>query len=279
MGIRLWISVDMEGAAGIAGREQLIPGERLYPEGRQRVLADLQVVLDAALADPGVEPPVVVNDAHDGMLNLSWADLPAGVELVAGGTKPGTMTYGVEEADLAFFLGYHAMAGTAGAVMDHTYAGEVFQVRINGREAGETGINALVAGAYGVPVGLVTGDEAVCREARAWLPEAVLVPVKAGVGRRSARLYPRAAVEPALRAGVEAALAAYRAGVLAPLAWDPPLRLEVTWMTTDMADRAQTAPGAVRTGGRSLRYEAASAPELLRALLTWLMLAGGRPLY
>ncbi len=277
--MRVWISVDMEGISGIVERRQLLPGQDQYERGRISLMHDLDAVLTELRAAPDLEGDIVVNDSHDGMLNVLWDQRPPGVRLISGGTKALSMNQGVESADLALFIGYHAMAGTAAAVMDHTYSGEIFRVTLNGQEVGETGINAAVAGYYGVPVGLVSGDDKLAREVGALLPSAVSVTVKEAVSRNSALLLSAYEVDQRLRAGVTQALSRARQGSLTPYRVDSPTHWTMTLMTSDMAERAMYCPGIQRLDGRTVGFITDTVLEGFRAFYTVMGLASGRPLY
>ncbi len=274
----LWISVDMEGISGIVDPEQLLPGRLRYSEGTTYLEHDLRVVIEAAREQPNVER-IIVNDSHDGMLNASWLQLPATVELISGGTKPHSMVEGVEKADMAFFLGYHAMAGTPLAVMDHTYSGDIYRVRINGEEVGETGINAIVAGSYHVPVGFISGDDKVVAEAQHIMPWISSATVKHATNRKAAYLLPPAAVRDVLRKAVTEAFDAFSQGRIQPYQVSSPVLLEVTFMTTDMADRALYCPDTTRLGGRTVQFQNNKIGEVFRAFYTMMALVSGRPLY
>lgn len=277
--MRVWISVDMEGISGIVERRQLLPAQDQYEHGRMALMQDLDAVLTELRGAPDLDGEIVVNDSHDGMLNVLWDQIPPGVRLISGGTKALSMNQGVKDADVALFVGYHAMAGTAAAVMDHTYSGEIFRVTLNGREVGETGINAAVAGYYGVPVGLVSGDDKVAHEVAALLPDAVAVTVKEGVSRNSAVLLSSHETTQRLRKGVTEALARVRKGTLKAYRIDGPTHWTMTLMTADMADRAMYCPGTERVDGRTVAFTTDTVLEGFRAFYTVMGLASGRPIY
>jgi D-amino peptidase len=274
----LWISVDMEGISGIVDREQLLPSGLRYAQGVDYLVRDLRVVIDAAKEDPEINH-IIVNDSHDGMINVPWRNLPEMVELISGGTKPHSMVQGVEKADFAFFLGYHAMAGAPYAVMDHTYSGDIYQVRLNGIDVGESAINAAMAGYFHVPVGFVSGDDKVVAEARQIMPWISSAVVKHATNRRAAYLLPPSEVETLLRQGVQDALTAYHAKRVQPYAITSPVVLEVSFMTTDMADRALYCPFTTRIEGRTVQFQHQSMEEVFRAFYTMMALVSGRPLY
>ncbi|NMP22344.1 M55 family metallopeptidase [Sulfobacillus harzensis] len=276
--MKVWISIDMEGIANVVDRDQLLPDGRRYERARMSMMQDLQAVLGALRRQPDVES-IVVNDSHDGMLNVLAEEIPDGVRLISGGGKPWSMNQGVDQANVAFYVGYHARAGTPGAIMDHTYAGEIANVRLNGYDVGETGINAALAGAWGVPVAFVSGDDKACREAQELLSDVVTVTVKEGLSRRSALLLPRAEADRRLAEGVEEALRRVRQGHVKPWTLTAPITVEVELMTPDMVDRALYVPGAVRKGGRSVTFVEPTMEEAFRAFYTTMVMASGRPLY
>ncbi|PSR33287.1 MAG: peptidase M55 [Sulfobacillus benefaciens] len=274
----VWLSVDMEGISGIVERSQLLPGELQYETGRKFLMSELHTVLAALKSEPDVSE-IIVNDSHDGMVNLMWDQIPDGVRLISGGTKAWSMNQGTADADVGLFVGYHAKAGTAAAVMDHTYAGQIFRVRLNGREVGETGINAAVAGHFGVPIAMISGDDKLCLEAGELLPEAVTVMVKEGVSRNSAKLYSTSETSSRLASGVKDALARFRRSELKPFKVSNPAQWEITLMTADMADRAMYCPGMERVDGRTVSYQSSTVLEGFRAFYTVMALTSGRPLY
>lgn len=267
----------MEGISNIVDRDQLMPDGSRYERARESMMADLAAVLAAAADEPDVDA-IWVNDSHDGMLNILAEAMPDGVHLISGGTKLWSMNQGVEMADVALYVGYHARAGTAGAIMDHTYSGQIASVTLNGLEVGETGINAALAGYWGVPAALVTGDDKVAAEARALLPDIETAIVKYGITRRSAELLPRSEVDRRLQSGVQRALERFRSGQLKPWQLHEPVTLTVTVMTPEMADLGMRCPGATRIDGRTVGFEEPNMKEAFRAFYTVMAMAD-RPLY
>jgi D-amino peptidase len=207
------------------------------------------------------------------MRNLLVDELDSRIDLISGSIKPYSMVQGIEEGyDLAFFIGYHAMAGTMKGVINHTYYGSDLcnEVRFNGERIGEVEINAAVAGYYGTPIGLVTGDSAVSAEANHFLGDIETVAVKDGVGRYSARImHPersRALIQAAAKRAVE------RAGSFKPYCPAKPYRLELELANTAQADRAGLIPGVERVGERVLAYTSDDMLMVYRAFLAMLAL-------
>lgn len=155
--MRVYISSDIEGVAGVVDWGHSIPGAPEYGRARRLMTAEVNAAAVAAF-NAGAET-VLVNDSHGPMNNILIEELDERIELVTGRPKALTMVHGVGDGfDLAMFLGYHAKAGTAGGVLEHSYAGmRVFDITLNGRSYGEFGLNAMLAGYRGVPVVLASG--------------------------------------------------------------------------------------------------------------------------
>ncbi|MGH7536401.1 MAG: M55 family metallopeptidase [Gemmatimonadales bacterium] len=272
--MRVYISVDMEGVAGVVHEDQTDQtdprhaGE--YNRFRRLMTAEANAAIEGALAAGGTG--VVVNDSHWLMRNLLAEDLHPAAELLSGGPKARSMVEGIEAGfDAALFIGYHARAGTLHATIDHTYTSRVHEARLNGRPAGELAINAALAGTYGVPIALVSGDQALAAEARELLGDSVeTVTVKHAVGRFAARSVAPAEACRLIREGTKAALGRPHQ----PLRLAVPVRLEVEFALTQMADMAELVPGSVRTGGRTLEYIHDDYREVFRAWRALYNLAG-----
>jgi D-amino peptidase len=272
--MRVYISVDMEGVAGVVHEDQTDPidprhaGE--YNRFRRLMTAEANAAIDGALA-VGAER-VLVNDSHWLMRNLLAEELNPAAELLSGGPKPKSMVEGIDLGfDAAMFIGYHARAGTGHAIIDHTYTDRVHEVRLNGRPVGELGINAALAGTFGVPVALVSGDQALAAEAREVLGPAVeTVVVKQAVGRFAALSVPPVEACRRIREGAAAALRRPHAPIRLP----SPVHLDVEFRSTHMADMAELAPGTVRTAGRAVAYTHDDYREVFRAWRALYNLAG-----
>jgi len=190
------------------------------------------------------------------MINLQPDQMDRRATLITGSPKPFSMMQGIDSTYSAvIFIGYHAQASTIDGVLDHTYNGQLKAVRLNGREVGEYGLNASLAGHYGVPVVLITGDRAVTEQARGFIPGIETVAVKEGIGRTAARtLHPEEARE-RIAAGVPAALA--RRGQIQPVRLSRPVTIEVELTNSAQADASMMVPGMQRVSARVVRYEAA----------------------
>lgn len=269
--MKIYISADMEGINGVVLREHVDPAAGEYQLAREWMMAEVNAAIAGAVAAGATE--VIVNDAHNNNANLVIDKLHPAASLVSGPGKPFSMMQEIDGSFAgAFFIGYHAAFGTPLAVHDHTWAYSYIEdLRINHIHVGEFGLNAGLAGAWGVPTLLVTGDRAVVDEARALLPGVDTVAVKEGRGRLSARCLPFAVSLAQIRSQAEAAVR--RVKEHRPLLFTPPLTLEIQFPKAEMAEAAALFPGTQRTGERSLQCHPEDYPQLYRAFLALFRLA------
>jgi D-amino peptidase len=273
--MRVYISVDMEGIAGVVHEDQTNPvdprcaGE--YARFRKLMTGEANAAVEGALAGGGTQ--VVVNDSHWDMRNLLPEELHEAAELLSGGPKRLSMLEGIDAGfDAALFIGYHARAGTPRAILDHTIMDAVRDVRLNGESVGELGLNAALAGAYGVPVALVSGDRATAEETRALLgPGVETVIVKDAVSRHAARSVAPAVARRLIREGVAAALSRPHRPWVPP----SPSTIEVDFTFSYQADYAELVPGSHRPGPMTVAYAHADFCELFRAWRAFYNLARG----
>ena len=189
---RVFISVDMEGVAGVATFDQIIRGGSGYPRAQELMTAEANAAIRGAFAAGADE--VLVNDSHGTMDNLLHDRLDARARVVFGAPRPSCMVQGISAADaVAVFVGYHAAAGAPG-VLAHTFSSNFTELRVNGAAMTEAEVNGLYAASMGVPVGVVTGDDEICDVARKAFPGVTTVEVKRANGYSAAdSLAPEAA--------------------------------------------------------------------------------------
>ena len=273
--MRVYISVDMEGIAGVVHESQTDPTSPAaaadYGRFRRLMTAEANAAVDGALAAGATT--VLVNDSHWFMRNLLAEELHPAAELLAGDPKPQSMMQGIDAGfDAAVFVGYHARAGTPHAILDHTYADQIHEVRLNGKPVGELGLNAALAGVYGVPIACVTGDAAVAAETKDLLGDGVAtVVVKHAVSRHAARSVAPAVACRLIREEVARALGRPHRPFTVP----PPITLDVDFALTIHADRAEVCPGAARTAGRTVTVTHQDYRDVFRAWRALLNLSAG----
>jgi D-amino peptidase len=261
--LSVFISVDMEGVGGVVSPTQVAASGHDYAFGRRMMTAETNAAIAGALAAGATRVTVV--DSHGSGTNLLARDVDRRAALVSGFPMPGGMVQGIgSDYDAVVFVGYHAHARTDNAIMGHTYTSGLRRVMVNGREVGEFGLNAALAGHYGVPVVFISGDRAAVEEARALCPEIEVLAVKEALSRSSARLVHPGDIPPRISDGVRRALE--RRSAIPPLRLNAPITIEVELDTTLQADNAALVPGVERVNGTTVRYRSDSMVEAYRFL-------------
>ena len=269
--MRVYISVDMEGIAGVNHPEPTDPADRRYPVAVDLMVGETNAAIEGALA--GGATDVLVNDSHWNMYNLLPEALHPAARVLQG-QKAWSMVAGAQPAadgrpsfDLALFVGYHTRAGHPTGTIAHTYSDAPIETRLDGRPTGEYGLNALVLGHWGIPVGLVAGDDALAEEVEGWLPWAERVVVKTIDGGRSAVSVHPSEARSRVREGAERAVRRAAAGELHRLQVAPPVAIEVDYARGVIASHGAIMPGVERVGDRTLRYAADDAETAFRGFL------------
>jgi len=264
--MKLFLSTDFEGTSGIVAWEQIIEGNPEYEQGRRLLTNEVNAVITGAMDGGATE--FVVNDAHHNMRNLHPQDLVGRATLITGKHKPLYMMEGLDTSfDGVCFVSYHGSIGAEHAILSHTYnPGAIWEVRINGEVVGESGLNALVAAHYSVPIIFVSGDAATAEEARTIAPNAEKIVVKESRGRfAAAHLHPTVACE-MLQAG--AMRATRDVAAMRPPQFTTPVTIEITFLVADMADMALWIRGVERVAARTVKVVGENMLDLYRAFVT-----------
>jgi len=266
--MNVYISVDMEGITGIVHGDMMGAEGREYDRGRRLMTGDASAAVEGAVRS-GADY-ILVADGHGPMRNIFFEELHPAAHLMSGSAnaRDYCQLQGADARtfDAALFVGYHAMAQTYDAVHPHTIAGvAVHELRVNGKAHGETGLNAAILGALGIPVVLVTGDLTTTGEARAFLGEQIeTVAVKEACGRNAAICRPLKAAQDDITAAAERALSRLdEARVYAP---GDPLRIEVDFLTMQQCDRAARTAGIERISPITIAVQGEGAWEQYRNL-------------
>jgi D-amino peptidase len=266
--MKVFLSSDMEGTAGIVDWQQCVGDGPEAAAGRRLLLGEVNAAIEGAVAGGATE--VVVNDSHSTMRNLPADALAAGASYISGSHKPLYMMQGLDGTfEAVMFVSYHGSVG-APAGLSHTYNPRaVSEARLGGVVTGEAGINALVAAHYGVPVVLVTGDGCACAETAALIPGVRTVVVKEHVSRLAAHsLHPARAcalIRETAQQAVEGAAGAS----------PPPVgsaTLEVSVRTADIAEAASWIRGVEQIGPRELRFHGENPLAVYRSFCAAIML-------
>ncbi len=281
--MKVVISADMEGTCGVVSWMHVTPpeypgkGEPINQSEYNRARGWMTAEVNAAIAgamDGGAEE-VIVCDSHDGARNLIPEDLDPRCRFVTGGEKPLSMAQGVELPGVGalIYTGYHAKAGTPSAPLAHTWTRTLNDIRLNGESIGEFGINAIVAGHYGVPVVMVAGDEKAVQQTRSLLGQQVVgVAVKEGLSTTAAlHLHPEAARQQ-IRAGARQAIE--RIGEAKVFSLPAGATVELDYDHQSRADQVAKLTDFSRVGERTVAYRPADGLEFLRLFKNAMEVAG-----
>lgn len=283
--MKIYISADLEGVNGVMHSSQTQPGEPGYERAVALMHKELQAVIEGIYSAGGVSD-IYIADAHWDGRNLRHELLPKGVTLISGWQRPFSMMSGVSGKigakqivesgfDGVFFTGYHARAGVSGGVLSHTYRSQVFlDVKLNGVSVGETGLNAALAGYFGVPVAFLSGDDTACNEARNLLGTLTCVAVKKAISRYSAIMPSNLETLDALRHG--AAEAIEKRDFWSIFNPPRPSTLTLTMIDPSMADAAELLPEVHRLDDRMVELSHDDYAVLFRLFLAIGVLGASR---
>jgi D-amino peptidase len=258
----------MEGISSVSGWPDVTPDTPGHEIARHWMTADVNAAI-AGAREAGADE-FLVNDGHWKHRNIVPDELDPGAELVSGWAKPLGMVAEIDTGwDVACFVGFHARYGVRDGLMGHTLSDDCFRdVRVNGHSANEAELCAAVAGEFDVPVVMLSGDTALEREAKRFLPDAEVAVVKTGLEYETARmLHPevsRARIREAARRGVTE-----RSGN-SPYRVSAPCVIEAEYQKVGVATLACSIPTVERVDAVTVRYEAGdmvTAFKLLRVLL------------
>ena len=205
-GLKVFISVDMEGLSGVVAGADVSASGADYPHFRAIMAGETNAAIEGAFRAGATD--VVVRDSHGDKRNLLPSDVDPRARLLRGASSgPKNMMEGIDSTfDAVVFVGYHAKAGTPNAILEHTSTGNVVDFTINGVSLPEGGYNALTAGLYGVPVVFVAGDRAVVDQLRALLGPIEAVAVKEEIGGDAILGMSPKRAQDEIRRGVEQAI-------------------------------------------------------------------------
>jgi D-amino peptidase len=251
-GPKIYISVDMEGVVGTVTGEQLGPSGFEYNRFREFMTQEVNTAIEAAFEAGASE--VLVSDSHGNGQNLLIERLPKNVKVIRSWPRPLIMMEGIDESfDGVIFLGYHSSTTNPKGVRAHTMSsGRLADVRLNGISMPEAGINAAIAGHFNVPVIMISGDDAIVREAQSLLGDIEGAVVKWAVSFHSAKtLTPEAAYD-LIREKVKRAIA--RIDEFKPYKLKTPIRLDVRFKNYRPSEVLSYLSIVERTDSHSIRF-------------------------
>ncbi|MCB8882180.1 M55 family metallopeptidase [Acidisoma cellulosilytica] len=267
--MKIFISVDIEGVAGVVVPKQGQPGNLEYEHSRRLMTEEANAAIAGAFAGGATE--VLVNDSHGPMINLIPDLLDDRAELIRGQIKPGSMFAGLDDSYAgAMCVGYHAAAADFG-VLAHTYSTRDFSaVRLNGLPASEAMVFGAYAGAMAVPVILLSGDDVTARSCGALFPGAEVVTVKTALGQRAAKALSPQMARARIRDAAERAVQS--ATRIKPYTIAEPCALELDLTSAVLADLCETIPVARRHSALTVGFEAPSIGDAIRWMAVCCML-------
>jgi len=263
--MRILISTDIEGVAGVFNAEQTRPGNGEYERARAWMTGEANAAALGAYAGGATE--VLVNDSHGGFRNLLPDQFDERVRLVLGKPRTLGMMSGLEAGcDAVFMIGYHSRAQGRG-VLAHTINSRAFaRVVLNGQELGEAGLYGALAGELGVPVILGSGDDVFIAETAELFPGARWVQTKTAAGQGSGTSLSPAAARRAIAEAAEAAVRAAAHDRPAPLRLAGPIECQLQTQGPALADLFCLWPALERVDGATLRFTADSVQSAVRML-------------
>jgi D-amino peptidase len=285
--MKILIAADMEGISGVTHWEQVMPGNADYERYRRIMTSEVNAAIEGAFAAGAAE--VSVTDGHASGRNILIDMLDPRARLNSGSPSPFSMIEGVQHnVDGVFFIGYHARAGTAQAILDHTWSSKcVAGLWLNDLEVGEIGLNAALCGHFGIPVLMISGDQSACREAKELLGLLETVIVKRATGRMSADCLPPAVTYAAIKEAASRAVSRLSVDRLArqptassgdtslpqPLRLPAPIQIALELTNSEMSDRAAMMPGVTQRQKRRIEFSAPDMPAAYLAFRAAVLLA------
>ena len=272
--MKILIAADMEGITGVTAWAHVMPENPEYARYRRLMTGDINAAIQGTFESGADE--VVVTDGHHTGGNILIEELDPRARLNTGNVSPFSMVQGIDSSvDGVFFVGYHARAGTPDAILDHTWSSRcVTNLWLNDLLVGETGLNAAVCGHFGVPVLMVSGDQAVGTEALDLLGKIEVAVVKHATGRMSAECLPPGVSQTKICEAAARAVSRLRTGEVPPaLRLPAPVQVALEFKSTEMAEQAGILPGTRRTEGRRLEFSAPDMPTAYRLIRAAIVIA------
>ena len=265
--MKLYISADMEGTAGITHWDETNAGHPQYEYFRDQMTREVAAACEGAMS-AGAED-ILIKDAHDSARNIKPSGLPEKARIFRGwDDTPCSMMAGIDESfDGVVFTGYHSAAGTNTNPLAHTMNTGIQYVKINGGLMSELMINALTASYFKVPVYCVTGDKGLCDWVRSFNPNIAVVPVSEGYGSGSISIHPDLAVK-MIRRTVEDALKQSKEDCMFPM--PPYYSMEICYKDHRRAAHAANYPGCMRTDSACVAFETDDYMDVLK-MLYWVL--------
>lgn len=271
--MKVYISADIEGIWGVVSRKQIIGESGDYQRARRLMTQEVNMACEE-LFNNGVKE-ILVNDSHGPMDNIIIEELHPDVSLISGYPKDLSMMEGIDETfDCAMLIGYHPKSGTEQGIFDHTYSGRVVaKLMINDEELGESGLNALVAGHFDVPVVLVAGDDKVAQDVKKEIGDIETVVVKDTISRYCAKNTPYNKLKDSYKEAVKKAINNIEKYPVKK--YTKPLTLTLEFYQAVMVEKANSLPQVRKIGPKTVECDAKDPVELYKVFRALITLASG----
>jgi D-amino peptidase len=269
--LKILISCDMEGITGVTSWDHVNPSHAEYQRFRHIMTGDVNSAIEGAFA--GGADEVVATDGHWNGSNILIEELDKRAKLNSGiETSQHSMMQGIDDSfDGVFFIGYHARACSENGILDHTWSTNFNNVWLNDVLVGEYGLNAALAGSFGVPVVMISGDQTACQQARELLGNLEIAEVKHASGRHSALCLSPADSQQLIRNTSIKAIDNLSKGMAPkPYVLQLPIKITIELISSDMADRVGRLPGCQRVGNLISFFN----PDMAMAYKTFRAVAG-----
>jgi len=249
--MKILIATDMEGITGVVNWDQVTPGHYEYPRFRKLMTQDVNAAIKGAF--DGGATDIVVADGHWNGTNILIEEIDPRARLNSSNASPYAMMQGIDETvEGVIYIGYHARQGSAYAVCDHTWSSKcIANLWLNDVLVGEFGLNGALAGYFGVPVIMISGDQTACAQTVELLGKMEIAVVKQATGRYSAECLAPEVTQKLISEAAKRAVASLKHRQSPePFIVEAPVLVTVDFMSSDMADRAARMPGTQRDGLR-----------------------------
>ena len=262
--VKVYISADMEGITGVVSGDQLGPTGFEYTRFREYMTAEVLAAMQGAREAGATE--FVISDSHGNGESLLIDRFPANTTIVRSFPRPLMMMQGIDSTfDAAIFIGYHSATTSATGVRAHTISSALLtRVALNGTPMSEAGINAAIAAHYGVPVVMISGDDAIVSQARQQLGNIEGAVVKRAISFHSAATMTPEAGQALIRERAKAAVT--RRAELRQTPTTKPITLEVSFKNYRPVELLSYLPNVLRIDAHTIRFVGRDMVEVSKFL-------------
>ena len=272
--MKILIAADMEGISGVTNWDQVDPKHAEYTRFRKVMTEDVNAAIEGAV-EAGADE-VVITDGHGGGANILLEELDPRARLNTGNSSPFSMIQGVDAGvDGVIYVGYHARAGSQNGVLAHTWsASRIANLWLNDVLVGEYGLNGALAGHFGVPVLMISGDQTACAQAVELLGALETAVVKQATGFASAECLPLKDAHQLIHEAARRALLRLKAGnAPKPFVVAEPVKVTIEFLQPEMADRAARMPETQRLDARRIEFTTLDMPAAHKGFRAVVVLA------